>query len=98
MVEAHERHHRRHVIGGGDAKADLALEFVQNAGADLEAADTRLTATPDALDSIPVQAPHDALLDFALALRDSIRGHTKGAQSVEDVNHALIETFDSFVI
>ena len=65
---------------------------------DLEAVDTRLTANTDAHDAIPVQAPHDALLDFAIALRDSIRGRTENAHSIEDVNRALIETFDSMAI
>ena len=57
---------------------------------DLEAVDTRLTATTDAHDAIPVQAPHDALLDFAIALRDSIRGRTENAHSIEDVNRARV--------
>ena len=55
-------------------------------------------ATKDAWASIPKTAPRDQLLDFATALRDAIRGKTADAHSVEEVNRALVESFDSFAI
>jgi hypothetical protein len=96
VVEAHGRQHCRHVLSADDAKADLALEFVLEARRDFQAADTRLYATTDALAAIPETAPHDAMLDFAIGLREAIRGRTEG-RSVEEVR-ALTETFECFVM
>jgi hypothetical protein len=49
----------------------------------LQAAETRLTATRDALASIPAEAPRDDLLDFALNLRETIAGKTADAHSTD---------------
>jgi len=46
----------------------------------------------------PDETPRDRLLDFALSLRDAIRGKAEGARSVEQVNRALHEAFGSFVM
>lgn len=51
-LEAHERRYRL-AVTDDDAKADLLLEFVQEARAELSAADLRLTAANDALVSLP---------------------------------------------
>ncbi len=59
-------------------------------------AKTRLNATQDALASIPQEAPHDRLLDFAINLREAIRGKVDKARSTEQVNRALLEAFGGF--
>jgi DNA invertase Pin-like site-specific DNA recombinase len=97
-VGKHERQYRRHVDAGNDTKADLASEFVEEARRDLADAETRLTATRDALATVPVEAPRGRLLDFAVDLRDTIAGKTANARSVEDVNRILLESFDCFAI
>jgi hypothetical protein len=81
-----------------DDLARLALGFVKEAEAELEAAETRLKASEDALASVPVNAPRDRILDFAIDLRDAIAGRTATARSVEEVNRMLVETFDRFVV
>ena len=91
-VDRHERRYRD-LVARDDPHADLALEFVAGARRDLADAETRLEATRDALDSIPSEAPRNALLDFALDLREAIAGKVASSQSVSDVNRVLIEHF-----
>ena len=96
-LDQHERRYRD-MVARDDAKADLALEFVADAHRDLADAETRLQATRDALDSIPASAPRDALLDFALSLRDAIRGQAENAHGVEEVNRVLVTNFEAFEV
>jgi hypothetical protein len=97
-VGRHERRYRDAVASDDDTKADLLLEFVAQARRDVEDAETRLKATKDAFDSIPDKARSDRLLDFAIGLRDAIRGKVDRAHSVDQVNRALHEAFESFLI
>lgn len=97
-VQQHERRYSGFVAKGDDVKADLAMEFVQEARRDLQDADTRLKATRDALDSVPTSAPHDRLFDFALSLRDAIRGKAEDAHSTAEVNRVLVEFFQGFTV
>ncbi len=95
IVEKHERRYRQ-AVADDHPKADLLLDFVQQARQDLAAAETRLTATRDALASVPTEAPRDALLDFATSLRDAIASKVERAHSVEAVNRILVANFEAF--
>jgi hypothetical protein len=47
---------------------------------------------------VPTEAPTDAMLDFASALQDAIRGHVDQAGTTAEVNQALREMFACFTI
>ena len=81
-----------------DAKPDIALEFLQEARNALQEAETRLEAARDALAGVAEHAPRDALLDFALDLRDAIAGKVANAHGVAELNCVLLEFFEGFVI
>lgn len=88
-----------YVAAGDDAKADLVIEAVERERDALVQAERRLTATRDALDSIPEQVDNDALLDFGNALQAAVRGRLDDANgSMEAVNAGLCEVFDAFVL
>ncbi len=79
-------------------RADPVMPIMERERKALAHAETRLNATQDALASLPVEAPRDRLLDFALDLRDAVAGRTANTSSVQQRNHVLTELFDSFVI
>jgi Recombinase/Recombinase zinc beta ribbon domain len=81
-----------------EADAAMLLPAVRRAERDAADADTRLRATEDALASVPADVPTDALLDFANALRDAIAGKVEGGRRVAEVNAALTEVFDAFIV
>jgi len=81
-----------------DHNAELVLPIVERERRALADSEVRLTASRDALASIPEDAPHDQLLDFASSLRETIRGKVAGTRTVEQVNRALIEVFSAFYV
>ena len=84
-------------VATDDAKADLVLPMVERERKTLADLETRAQATQDALESVPVEAPADALLDFALSLQRALGGiDTNG--SMEQVNVALAGVFKGFVL
>jgi hypothetical protein len=64
----------------------------------LAAAERRLTAAQDALASIPTDAPVDAMLDFANALRAAIKGRLDDTGSMAEINEALRDLFTHFTV
>jgi DNA invertase Pin-like site-specific DNA recombinase len=68
------------------------------ARAEFDRTEVRATATEDALASVPVDVPHDRLLDFASKLRAVVSGKLNGDRSVGELNCALHELFTSFTI
>jgi hypothetical protein len=87
-----------YVVEGDDAKADAVLPMVEQERHRLEAAGRRLTATQDALASTSAETPTDALLDFANALQQAVRGRLDETSSLAEVNGALRELFSEFRI
>jgi site-specific DNA recombinase len=85
-----------YVTAGDDGKADLVLPMVEKERQALVEADRRLTAAQDALASIPTETSADAMLDFANALRESVRGRVDPTGTMAEVNEALRELFVSF--
>jgi hypothetical protein len=86
-----------YIAAGDETKAALVLAQVEREADTLAQAERRLTATRDALDSIPEQADRDALLDFGNALKEAVRGRLDAAKgSMAAVNAALLELFESF--
>lgn len=100
QARRHDRVQRKwadYVAAGDDERADLVLGAVERERDALVQAERRLTATRDALDSIPEQIDSDALLDFANALQEVVRGRLDRANnSMEEVNAALREIFECF--
>jgi hypothetical protein len=87
------------LAAGDDTTAALVLPIVAHEREALTQAERRLTATHDALDSIPDQVDGDALLDFGAALRAAVRGRLDaGNGSMAAVNAALRELFECFAI
>jgi DNA invertase Pin-like site-specific DNA recombinase len=95
-VVDHEQNYRRLVTAGDAERADLALDFVKEARGRLKGADAAVEGAQARLDKVPFQP--GPLLDFAIDLREAIRGKTEGARTVEQVNRALVELFEAFVI
>jgi DNA invertase Pin-like site-specific DNA recombinase len=83
---------------GRDADADLVLPMVERERQTSTATERRLIAAQDALASVPTEAPTDAMLDFASALQDAIRGRVDQAGTMGEVNQALREMFACFTI
>jgi hypothetical protein len=82
---------------GGEEQEQLRGALAR-ARAEFERAEVRATATEDALLSVPTEAPHDRLLDFASTLRAVIAGRLDGDRSIGELNRALEELFASFTI
>lgn len=61
-------------------------------------AERRLRAAQDALASVPTEAPADAMLDFANALEEAIRGLVDKTGTMGQVNQGLRELFSAFRI
>jgi hypothetical protein len=72
--------------------------MVKQARADLGLAERRLAATEDALASVPADASADAMLDFANALQAATRGRLDHAHTMAEVNLALRELFERFLL
>lgn len=86
-----------YIAAGDERTAALVLPAVEREADALAQADRRLTATRDALDSIPEHADGDALLDFAGKLSEAVRGRLDAADgSMGAVNAALRELFAGF--
>jgi len=97
--DAVQRRWADYVAAGDDSKADLVIGTVERERDALVQAERRLTATQDALDSIPEHADSDALLDFGNALKAAVRGRLGEANgSMEAVNRGLCEVFHSFIL
>jgi hypothetical protein len=95
--EAVQRKWADYVAAGDEARADLVLAAVARERDALAQAERRLTATRDALASIPEHADGDALLDFGNALQEAVRGRLEAAEgSMAAVNAALRELFVAF--
>ncbi len=94
-VEAKWSHY---VAEGDDAKADLVLPIVQRERDALAGAERRLRATRDALATVPPDVPADAMLDFANALQNAVRGRLDDTGSMAEVNQGLRELFAEFRI
>jgi hypothetical protein len=86
------------VAAGDDAKADLVLPIVEREQQSQTEAERRLRAAQDALASVPTELPADAMLDFANALQEAIRGRVDKTGTMGEVNRALRELFTCFVI
>jgi DNA invertase Pin-like site-specific DNA recombinase len=96
--ESHERKFSEYLVSD-EHKADLILPMVERERQALGNVETRLRAAEDALDSIPTEAPADAMLDFAVALQRAVSGRMdQGNNSLAEVNEALRDLFDGFVI
>ena len=80
-----------------DADQELVKGALRTARTEVERAETRLSATEDALAAVPAETPTDALLDFAAALQRALRGvDTSGTMA--QVNAALAEVHEGFLI
>jgi DNA invertase Pin-like site-specific DNA recombinase len=90
--------YERHLTAGDDARADAVLSLLTRRRHDVELAQRRLQAVQDAIASVPTEAPADAMLDFYTALADGLRGRLACAENVAQVNMALRDTFDAFVL
>jgi site-specific DNA recombinase len=87
-----------YVAAGDDDKADLVLPIVERerqAGVDTK---RRLRAAQEAHASVPTDAPTDAMLDFANALRAAVAGRVDATGSIAEANRALRELFAEFRI
>lgn len=87
-----------YVTAGDDRKADLVLPMVERERQGHLEAERRLQAAKDALASVPTDVPADALLDFANALQEAIRGRLDQTGTMAEVNQALREMFECFLI
>ena len=85
-------------VAADDSKADTVLSMVEQQRLALTQAQARLTAAQDALATIPTEAPTDAMLDFANALQEAVRGRLDETNSLGEVNAALRDLFEAFVL
>ncbi len=85
-----------YIAADDDARADAVLPMVEREREALVQSERRLTAARDALASVPTEAPTDAMLDFANALREAIRGRVDPSASLVKVNQALRSLFTAF--
>ena len=75
---------------GEDTKAEVAMDLAAKKKLDRGRAERRLVAAQDALAGVPT----DALLDFANALQEAIRGRVDPAGTMAQINEALREMFE----
>jgi site-specific DNA recombinase len=87
-----------YVASGEDEAAELVLPIVKREQQSSAQAELRLQAARDALASVPSDAPSDAMLDFANALRTAISGRLDATGTISEVNQALRELFSEFCI
>jgi DNA invertase Pin-like site-specific DNA recombinase len=87
-----------YVEQGRDRDAEMVLPILQRKRDEVAMAERRLQAARDALASVPENAPVDAMLDWISALRNAIAGRLDDTGSMYEVNQALRELFDAFLL
>ena len=93
-----ERSDRLASVASNDSEAKAALRIAAKAQEELERRQRRLQATREALDSVPDEAPADAMLDFYNEHSAAVRGRLDGANTISRVNDALRDVFEAFIL